>query len=135
MPVDATARTRVAQRQADVARNRARAEADRAAALQDREQARAQARAAVADAQAIRAAAQRASADALESAAATMRETSVRLQDPAYRAQLIAEARAQGRTVTDSELQAGISRFASVADTTAARARQMREQETSGSDL
>ena len=133
-PVDGVTAVRLAHGHAQADSDRARAEADRAAARHDRDQARADARAAAADAHAARADALRASADGLESGVRAMREMSINLQNPAYRAQLIAEARTEGRTVTDSELQAGIARFATVAETTAAKARQLRQRSESGSD-
>ena len=155
-PVDGATYVRTAQ-------VRARTDADRAAAGRDREQAIADARAAhedahqhrqraladartaSADAEAGRAAARealagardqmRSGADEMERGAATMREEARKLQNAAYRAERIAETRAQGRTVTDAELQALSPRLASQADDLAAGARQLRQRSEAASDL
>lgn len=155
-PVDGTIHVRAAQ-------DRIRADADRAAARRDREQAladaqaaredahqqrqqaRAEARAATADARSTRADARRVQADArvqmrggadeMERGAETMREEARKLQNAAYRAERIAEARAQDHTVTDAELQALSHRLASQVDTLLAGARQLRQRSEDASDL
>ena len=142
----------ISRDEARTVQDRARAEADRAVALQEREQARADARAIARDARAARADAlrsvadarsamadarvqMRAGADEMERGAATMRAESVKLRDAEYRAERIAEARAQGRTVTDAQLQALSPRLATQADELTARARELRARGEATSNL
>ena len=52
----------------------------------------------------------------MRNGAEEMRLEARRLRDPAYRAQVIAENRARGQTVTDEELQAAARRMPAQAD-------------------
>ena len=155
-PVDRVSYVRAAQDRAGLDADRAASRRDREQAIADaraaredarqhRQRAEADSRAASADARAGRAAARealagardqmRSGANEMERGAETMRDEARKLQNPAYRAERIAEARAQGRTVTDAQLQALSPRLATQADELVARARQLRQRSEAGSDI
>jgi len=67
-------------------------------------------------------------ADQMDRGAEQMRNEAVKLRDPAYRAQVIADNRARGNDVTDAELVALSHRLPGQAADMVRQAERMREQ-------
>ena len=70
----------------------------------------------------------RVGADQMREGAAQMRREGARFSDPAYRAKAIEEARGQGRTLTDAQLQALGPRLMAQADRLEERASRLAER-------
>lgn len=107
----------MAPARADLEAQVAQARAQAALAQEHARHARVQARASMRD-----------GADEMDRGADQMRAEAVKLRDPAYRAQIIADNRARGNEVTDAELVALSRRLPGQADDMVRQAQRMREQ-------